>query len=60
MLAETVGAATCLYLVTALTPEGESFVGTISMLIFLSLIAAFALLLLPETAHRELEEISEQ
>jgi MFS family permease len=59
MLVETVGAAVALDAVTRLTPEGSSVGAAVSMLVWLTLGAALVVLLLPETAKRELEEISE-
>jgi MFS family permease len=58
MLLETLGAALALATVTRLTPEGESVVPAITTLCFLSLGAAIVALLVPETAGRELEDIS--
>jgi MFS family permease len=60
MLVETVGAAVALDAVTRLTPEGTSVAPAVSLLVWLTLGAAFVVMLLPETANRELEQISEE
>jgi hypothetical protein len=60
MLVETGGAALALAAVTRLTPEGESVVPAVTILVCLTLGAAAVVLLLPETAGRELEQISER
>lgn len=57
-LFETIGAALGLYLVTVLTPQGESIAGAVRILVCATLAGAGLLLLLPETAGRELEDIS--
>jgi putative MFS transporter len=58
MLLETAGAALALAALTRLTPEGESVVPAVTTLVFLTLGAALVVLMLPETANLELEEIS--
>jgi MFS family permease len=58
MLLETGGAALALAAVTRLTPAGESVVPAVTALSCLTLGAALVVLLLPETANRELEQIS--
>jgi MFS family permease len=57
-LFETLGAVGGLFLVYAFTPAGESNAPVTSAVVFLTLLAASLVLLLPETAKRELEEIS--
>ena len=59
MLLETIGAALALAAITRLTPEGSSVVPAVTLLSCLTLGAALVVLLLPETANLELEEISE-
>jgi MFS family permease len=58
MLLETGGAAVALAAVTQLTPEGASVVPAVTALSCLTVAAAFVVLFLPETANRELEQIS--
>jgi MFS family permease len=58
MLLETIGAALALTAVTRLTPEGSSVAPAVTLLSCLTLGAAVVVLLLPETANLELEEIS--
>ena len=58
ILLETLGAAAALAWVTVLTPEGTSIAWALGTLSLLSLVAAAAVLCLPETAGRELEQIS--
>jgi hypothetical protein len=58
MLLETGGAALALAAITQLTPEGASVVPAVTALCFLTLAAALVVLFLPETANRELEQIS--
>lgn len=57
-LVETLGAAAMLFLVSALTAEGESVVPAVRMVVFVSLLGALTLLALPETGRRELEDVS--
>jgi MFS family permease len=59
MLVETGGAAAALATVTRLTPAGESVASAVTLLSCLTLGAALVVLLLPETANKELEQISE-
>ncbi len=59
MLVETLGAALALDAVTRLTPADESVATAVSLLAWLTLGAALVVLLLPETANRELEQISQ-
>ncbi len=56
---ETIGAALGLMMVTALTPTGGSSSQAISIVVSISFVAGLIMLLLPETARRELEEISD-
>src|SRR4029453_10768012 len=58
MLVETLGAAIALDAVTRLTPMGESVAPAVSLLVWMTLGAALVVLFLPETAKRELEQIS--
>ena len=58
ILLETLGAAAALAWVTVLTPVGTSIAGALGLLSLLTLVAAFAVLMLPETAGKELEQIS--
>jgi MFS family permease len=58
ILLETAGAAASLGAVTWLTPAGESISGAVSLLACLTVVAACAVPFLPETAGRELEQIS--
>jgi MFS family permease len=60
MLVETGGAALALATLTRLTPAGESVAPLVTLLTTLTLGAAFVLMFLPETANRELEQISEE
>jgi MFS family permease len=57
-LFETVGAVAGLYMVTALTPEGTSIAGAVRWIVCITLVSAVLVLLLPETARKELEDIS--
>ena len=57
-LFETVGAVAGLYMVTALTPQGGSIAEAVRVIACITLGGAVFVLLLPETAGRELEEIS--
>ena len=57
-LFETLGATAGLFLVTLLTPEGESIAGAVRMIVFFALLGGILAFTLPETARRELEEIS--
>jgi len=57
-LFETLGAVAGLYMVTALTPEGTSIAGAVRFIVCTTLVGAVLVLLLPETARRELEDIS--
>jgi MFS family permease len=57
-LFETLGATTGLFLVTLLTPEGESIAGAVRVIVFFALLGGILAFTLPETARRELEEIS--
>jgi putative MFS transporter len=59
MLVETLGAALALEAVTRLTAEGASIAPAVSLLCWLTIGAALVVALLPETARRELEQISE-
>ena len=59
MLVETGGAALALATVTRLTAPGESVAPAVTLLSCLTLGAAAVVLFLPETANRELEQISE-
>jgi MFS family permease len=59
MLLETGGAALALATVTRLTDPGDSVAPAVTLLSCLTLGAALVVLLLPETANRELEQISE-
>jgi hypothetical protein len=59
MLLETGGAALALATVTRLTEPGDSVAPAVTLLSCLTLGAALVVLLLPETANRELEQISE-
>ncbi len=56
---ETLGAATSLWLITAYTPAGTSIATAVSIVVLAALLAALLILTLPETAGRELEQISE-
>lgn len=60
MLVETGGAAVALATVTRLTPAGESVAPAVTLLSCLTLGAALVVLLLPETANKELEQISDR
>jgi MFS family permease len=60
MLVETGGAALALATLTRLTPAGESVAPVVTLLTTLTLGAAVVVMLLPETANRELEQISEE
>jgi MFS family permease len=57
-LFETMGAVAGLYMVTVLTPEGGSVVAAVRVLACVAVLSALLVLLLPETAQRELEDIS--
>jgi putative MFS transporter len=57
-LFETVGAVAGLYMVTALTPEGTSIASAVRWIVCITLVGAVLVLLLPETARKELEDIS--
>jgi MFS family permease len=57
---ETIGAVSGLYLVTALTPEGQSIATAVRFIVCATFAGALLMLLLPETAGRELEDISER
>jgi MFS family permease len=59
-LVETVGAAVALFAVSWLTEEGGSAIPTVRAVVFVAWIAAVAVLLLPETGSRELEEIASE
>ncbi|HVH06812.1 MAG TPA: hypothetical protein VNE71_12515, partial [Myxococcota bacterium] len=58
ILLETLGASAALAWVTVLTPEGTSIAWALGTLSLMTLVAAAAVLFLPETAGRELEQIS--
>jgi MFS family permease len=58
-LVDTLGAAAGLFLISALTPPDGSAVPAVRIVVWLALLAAVAVLLLPETGRRELEEISD-
>jgi hypothetical protein len=45
-------------MVTVLTPEGGSVVAAVRVLACVAVLSALLVLLLPETAQRELEDIS--
>lgn len=57
-LVETLGAAGGLFLVSLATPEGSSVIPAVRVGVFATLLAALAVVFLPETGRRELEEIS--
>jgi MFS family permease len=57
-LFETIGAVAGLYMVTALTPEGASIASAVRFIVCTTLVGALLVLLLPETARKELEDIS--
>ncbi|MEE8580934.1 MAG: MFS transporter [Myxococcota bacterium] len=57
---ETVGAALGLLVVTLLTPVGESSASVISGVVFIALLGAVIMLMLPETARRELEDLAHE
>ena len=57
-LLETLGAAGGLFAVSWLTAEGASAVPAVRIVMFLAVVASVAVLLLPETGQRELEDIS--
>lgn len=59
-LFETLGAAGGLAAVSLLTPEGDRYAPAASLVVFLTFVGGLVALLLPETARRELEEISEE
>jgi MFS family permease len=59
-LFETIGAAVGLYMVTELTPEGASIAHAVRWIACTTLAGAALVLLLPETARKELEDISER
>lgn len=59
-LFETLGAVAGLYMVTALTPEGTSIAGAVRWIVWITLLGGLLVLLLPETARKELEDISAQ
>jgi MFS family permease len=58
-LFETVGAASGLAVVSLLTPDGERYAPAATLVVFLTLVGGLVALLVPETARRELEDISE-
>jgi hypothetical protein len=45
-------------MVTALTPEGTSIASAVRWIVCITLVGAVLVLLLPETARKELEDIS--
>ena len=57
-LMDTLGAAAGLFLVSALTADDGSAIPAVRIVVWLSLLASLAVLVLPETGRRELEEIS--
>jgi MFS family permease len=57
-LLETLGAASTLFAVSWLTAEGTSAIPAVRLVVFVSWFAALAVLFLPETGRRELEEIA--
>jgi MFS family permease len=57
-LFETLGAVAGLYMVTAFTPEGTSIAGAVRWIVCITLVSAVLVLFLPETARKELEDIS--
>ncbi|MGH0036645.1 MAG: MFS transporter [Myxococcota bacterium] len=59
-LFETLGAASGLAAVSLLTAEGASYAPAASVIVFLTLIAGGVALMVPETARRELEDISDE
>lgn len=58
ILLEAVGAGTALWLVSALTPPGTSIAPALAVVVLAALVSAGLVLLLPETAGRELEQIT--
>ncbi len=59
ILLEAIGAGTSLWLVSALTPAGTSIAPAMTVVVLAALVSAALVLALPETAGRELEQISE-
>ncbi len=59
-LSETLGAAGGLFLVSLLTAEGERYAPAATIVVFLTFLGGLVVLLLPETARRELEDISSE
>lgn len=59
ILLEAVGAGTALWAVTVLTPPGSSIAPALTVVVLAALVSAGLVLLLPETAGRELEQITE-
>jgi len=57
-LMDTLGAAGGLMAISLMTPAGESAIPAVEIVLFATLVAAVAVLFLPETGRRELEEIS--
>lgn len=57
-LTDTLGSALGLFLVSALTAPDASAIPAVRTVVFVSFLAAVAVLCLPETGRRELEEIS--
>lgn len=57
-LMDTLGSAGGLFLISALTATGASAIPAVRLVVWLSLLASLALLVLPETGRRELEDIS--
>jgi putative MFS transporter len=57
-LFETIGAVAGLSMITVLTPEGQSIAGAVRFIVCVTLVGGLLVLLLPETAQRELEDIS--
>jgi predicted MFS family arabinose efflux permease len=57
-LFETLGAVGGLYMITAFTPEGTSIASAVRWIVCITLVGAVLVLFLPETARKELEDIS--
>ncbi len=58
-LMDTLGAAAALFAISAMTVTGASAIPAVQVVVWISLLAALALLVLPETGRRELEDISD-
>ena len=59
-LMDTLGAAVALFAISALTATGDSAIPAVQAVVWVSLLAALAVLVLPETGRRELEDISDE